>query len=109
MVFGVIAAVAAFIPAAGTGLVLVPALLYVAISGRWGAFTFLAIWSVIVGFSDNFLRPMLAAQRADVPTLAVFVGVIGGVAAFGFIGIVIGPVLLSLIVALLRFAGETIK
>jgi len=56
----------------------------------------------------NILRPVLTAQRAPVSTLAVFVGVIGGVATFGFIGLVIGPVLLSLIVALLRFAEETL-
>src|SRR5688500_12227590 len=90
VVFGVLAAVAAFIPAAGTGLVLVPAVIYLAIAGRWGAFAFLAAWSLIVGFSDNVLRPMLAATRAEVSTLAVFVGVIGGVAVFGFIGLVIG-------------------
>jgi predicted PurR-regulated permease PerM len=108
VVFGVLAAVAAFIPAAGTGLVLVPAVIYLAVVGRWGAFAFLALWSLIVGFSDNILRPMLAATRAEVSTLAVFVGVIGGVAVFGFIGLVIGPVLLSLIVALLRFAEESV-
>lgn len=108
VVFGVIAAVAAFIPTGGTGLVLVPAVLYLAAAGRWGAALFLALWGVGVGFSDNVLRPILTAQRAEVSTLAVFVGVIGGVATFGFIGLVIGPVLLSLIVALLRFAEETI-
>lgn len=108
VVFGVLATIAAFIPAAGTGLVLVPALLYLAAAGRWGAFGFLLGWTIVVGTSDNFLRPVLAAQRADVSTLAVFVGVIGGVAAFGFIGIVIGPVLLSLIVALLKIAEESL-
>jgi len=44
-----------------------------------------------------------------VSTLTVFVGVIGGVVAFGLIGLVLGPVLLSLIVALLRFAEEGLK
>lgn len=108
VVFGVLAAIAAFIPAAGTGLVLVPAVLYLALVGRWSAAAFLAVWAAVVGFSDNILRPVLTAQRAPVSTLAVFVGVIGGVATFGFIGLVIGPVLLSLIVALLRFAEETL-
>jgi predicted PurR-regulated permease PerM len=106
VVFGVLAAIAAFIPAAGTGVVLVPAVIYLAIAGRYGAALFLGIWSVIVGTSDNFLRPMLTARHAPVSTVAVFVGVIGGIAAFGFVGIVIGPVLLSLITELLRFAEE---
>jgi predicted PurR-regulated permease PerM len=106
VVFGVLGGLAAFIPAAGTGVVLVPAVIALAIMGRWGSAIFLGLWSLLVGFSDNFLRPLLAAQRADVSALAVFVGVIGGVTAFGFIGLIVGPVLLSLIVALLRFAEE---
>jgi predicted PurR-regulated permease PerM len=104
VVFAVLAGIAAFIPAAGTGLVLVPAVLFLAISGRWGAAIFLGAWSIGVGFSDNFLRPYLTRQRAEVATLTVFVGVIGGVSAFGFIGSLIGPVVLALIVALLQFA-----
>ena len=108
VVFGVLGGLAAFIPAAGTGVVLIPAVIALAIMGRWGSAIFLGLWSVLVGFSDNFLRPLLAAQQADISPLAVFVGVIGGVAAFGFIGLIVGPVLLSLVVALLRFAEEEI-
>jgi predicted PurR-regulated permease PerM len=108
LVFGVFAGIAAFIPAAGTGFVLVPAVLYLAFSGQWGWAIFLGVWSVGVGFSDNFIRPYLTRQRAQVSTLAVFVGVIGGVAAFGFLGSLIGPVVLALIVALLQFAEENV-
>jgi predicted PurR-regulated permease PerM len=108
VVFGVFAAIAAFIPAAGTGFVLVPAVLYLAFTAQWGWAIFLAAWSAGVGFSDNFLRPYLTRQRAQVSTLTVFVGVIGGVAAFGFIGSLIGPVVLALIVALLQFASEQV-
>jgi predicted PurR-regulated permease PerM len=108
VVFGVFAAVAAFIPAAGTGFVLIPAVLYLLITKQWGWAIFLGAWAVGVGFSDNFIRPYLTRQRAEVSTLTVFVGVIGGVAAFGFIGSLIGPVVLALIVALLRFAEEEV-
>jgi predicted PurR-regulated permease PerM len=107
VVFGVLAAIAAFIPSAGTGVVLVPAVIYLAVAGRWGAAIFLGIWTAIVGTSDNVLRPILAARQAPVSTVAVFVGVIGGVTAFGFIGFVIGPVLLSLVVALIQIAEGT--
>lgn len=108
LVFGVFGGIAAFIPAAGTGFVLVPAVLYLMISGQWGWAIFLGIWAAGVGFSDNFLRPFLTRQQAQVSTLTVFVGVIGGVAAFGFIGSLIGPVVLALIVALLQFAEEQV-
>lgn len=108
VVFGVFGAIAAFIPAAGTGFVLIPAVLYLLMTKQWGWAAFMGAWSVGVSFSDNFVRPYLTRQRAQVSTLTVFVGVIGGVAAFGFIGSLIGPVVLALIVALLRFAEEEV-
>jgi predicted PurR-regulated permease PerM len=55
---------------------------------------------------DNFLRPYLTAKQAEVSTLAVFVGAIGGASAFGILGLVIGPVLLGFIAALLQFAEK---
>jgi predicted PurR-regulated permease PerM len=61
---------------------------------------------LVVGAADNFLRPMLISGRAEVPTLAVFVGVIGGLSAFGFIGLFLGPIVLGLLVALFRFENE---
>jgi len=108
LVFAVFAIIAAFVPGAGTALVLVPAILYLAVSGRWGAAIFLTVWSAVVAVVDNLLRPYLTGRHADVSTLTVFIGVIGGVSAFGFIGSLIGPVLLALIVALLRFAEESV-
>jgi len=108
VVFGVFGAIAAFIPAAGTGLVLVPAVAYLLITQQWGPAIFLGLWSAGVGTSDNLLRPYLTRQRAQVATLTVFIGVIGGVSAFGFIGTLIGPVVLALIVALVQFAASSL-
>jgi predicted PurR-regulated permease PerM len=107
VVFAVLATIAAFLPA-GSAIVLVPAVLYLMIAGRWGAAIFLAAWSAGVGVADNFLRPLFTAQRAEVSTLAVFVGAIGGASAFGILGLVIGPVLLGFAVALVQFAEESI-
>jgi len=55
---------------------------------------------------DNFLRPMLISGRSELPTLAVFIGVMGGLSAFGFIGLFLGPIVLGLLVALFRFENE---
>jgi predicted PurR-regulated permease PerM len=55
------------------------------------------------------MRPFLISSHAPVSTLAVFVGVIGGISAFGMIGVIIGPVLLTFIAALLRFLDETLS
>ena len=105
VVFGVLATIAAFLPA-GAAAVLIPAVIYLAVTGRWGAATFMAIWTAAMWVVENVLRPVLTAQRAEVSTLAIFVGAIGGAATFGILGLVIGPVLLSFTVALLRFAEE---
>ena len=81
--------------------------LFLAAQGDYGHAIFLTAWgAIVVGMVDNFLRPMLISGRADVPTLAVFVGVMGGLAAFGFIGLFVGPIVLGLLVALFRFESE---
>ena len=72
---------------------------------RRGWFRFwLLVWGGLVATIDNVLRPMLVSGRAQVGTLTVFIGVLGGVSAFGPIGVVLGPLVLALIIALIRFA-----
>ena len=100
----------ALIPLVGTAILWVPGVLVLVSQGDLGHATFLAIWCmVVVGAVDNFLRPMLISGRAEVPTLAVFVGVMGGLSAFGFIGLFLGPIVLGLLVALFRFESEELE
>ena len=56
---------------------------------------FLAVWAVVVGTLDNVLRPWLIKLGADLPLLLIFSGVIGGLFAFGLVGIFVGPVMLA--------------
>jgi predicted PurR-regulated permease PerM len=107
VVFGVLGLVAAFLPM-GASVVMVPAVLYLAFVGRWGAATFLACWIGVLLIVENLLRPLLTAHHAKVSTLVLFVGAIGGTAAWGIIGLLLGPVLLSFVVALVRFAEESV-
>ncbi|WP_129776136.1 AI-2E family transporter [Peristeroidobacter soli] len=107
IVFGVIAALVALLPFGGTALVWGPAALVLAVEGRWGATIFMLVWgAVLVSLVDNVVRPMLVSGRANVGTLTVFIGVLGGLAAFGAIGLFLGPVVLALIIALIRFRLE---
>jgi predicted PurR-regulated permease PerM len=107
IVFGVITALAALLPFAGSGLVWIPAAIVLAAQQRWGAALFIVLWgALLVSLVDNFIRPMLVSGRAEVGTLTVFIGVLGGMSAFGAIGLVLGPVVLALILALLRFILE---
>jgi predicted PurR-regulated permease PerM len=59
----------------------------------WG--TFLLVWTVVAGTMDNFLRPILIRKGAHLPLLLVFAGVVGGLLAFGLIGVFVGPVVLA--------------
>jgi predicted PurR-regulated permease PerM len=107
LVFGVFAALFSLVPWVGTAVVWAPAVVWLLFQGETGYAVFLTIWGlVVVGLVDNFLRPILISGRVEVPTLAVFVGVMGGLAAFGFVGLFLGPIVLGLLVALFRFATE---
>ena len=85
----------------GAGLVLIPAVIWLYWSGHnvWG--TVLLVVTILVLSLDNFLRPMLIKKGADLPLLLIFAGVIGGLIAFGIIGIFIGPVVLAVTFKLL--------
>ena len=108
VVFGVLAGILALLPAGGAAIVWIPAVLYLAAMGQWGMFIFMLIWGVITSTSDNFLRPILVSRYAPVSAFMVFVGVVGGIAAFGAIGIVVGPVFLALVAAILEYFDEKV-
>jgi predicted PurR-regulated permease PerM len=63
--------------------------------------TLLLAWSLVVGLMDNFIRPVLIRRGADLPLLLIFAGVIGGLVAFGIVGIFVGPVVLAVTYTLL--------
>lgn len=108
VVFGVLTGIASLVPLVGTALVWVPAVVVLFAQGRPGAAIFLVIWSVVlVGMADNVLRPLVVSGRAQISTLPVFLGLMGGLSAFGAIGMVLGPVIVALVIALLRFAEES--
>ena len=81
--------------------VLLLATAWVFYNGDTGWAIFLLVWSMIVGTLDNVLRPVLIRMGADLPLLLIFAGVIGGLLAFGLVGIFVGPVLLAVAYTLL--------
>jgi predicted PurR-regulated permease PerM len=109
LVFGVLGALFALVPVVGTSIIWIPGTLWLLARGDAGLAIFLAAWGLLaVGSVDNFLRPILISGRVEVPTLAVFIGVMGGLAAFGFVGLFLGPIVLGLLVALFRFSTEAL-
>lgn len=75
--------------------VMVPAIIWLYWNNNPGAGTLLLIWTIVVGSLDNFLKPILIKRSANLSLTIVFIGVIGGLIAFGVIGIFIGPALLA--------------
>ena len=86
----------------GAGPVLIPAVIWV--YAREGALvgTVFLVWATFCGTFDNVMRPMLIRRGADLPLLLIFVGVVGGLIAFGVIGLFIGPVVLAVAYTLLQ-------
>lgn len=83
------------VPVIGTGLVWLPAALWLFHQGSNGWGTFMIIWGLGVGQVDNFVKPWLISQGSDMPFILIFFGVIGGALTFGFIGVFLGPTVLA--------------
>jgi len=86
----------------GPLLVLVPAVAWLYWSGKSGWGTTLLLVALVAGTIDGFVRPFLIRRGADLPLLLIFAGVIGGLIAFGIIGLFIGPVVLAITWTLLK-------
>ena len=106
LVFGAVGAVASLIPIVGTALVWVPAAITLVAQGQTGWAIFLVLWSIIlVAGSDNVIRPLIISGNSNASTLLVFVGLLGGISTFGFAGIFMGPLVLTLVATLLKYAS----
>ena len=86
----------------GPIIVLVPAVIWLYWTDQplWGSV--LLVWTLVVGTMDNVLRPVLIRRGADLPLLLIFGGVIGGLIAFGIVGLFVGPVVLAIAYTLLQ-------
>ena len=95
VVWGVATAFCSLIPVVGSALVWVPVTLWLLLSGDVVRGVILLIVGVVgIGLVDNVLRPIVLAGRTSASGLVVFLGILGGASAFGFIGLVLGPIIL---------------
>lgn len=102
VLWGTIATVAALIPSLGTSVVLGPAVIYLFVMGETWQGIGLLIWALIaVGLIDNFLGPVLVGKGARIHPLIILFSVLGGLALFGPAGFLLGPLVVSLLFALL--------
>lgn len=106
-VWGLLSAVLAVLPIVGTTLVWVPAAAMLLVSGHWVKGLVLVAWgAAVVHPVDNILCPYLICGRVKLSTLYVFFAVVGGLKAFGALGLFVGPLILSITVALFTFFRE---
>jgi predicted PurR-regulated permease PerM len=107
VIWGMITTLCALLPIIGTTFVLLPATCMLIFSGHWIKGLILLVWAVaVVHPVDNVLRPYLIGERAKLSTLWVFLALLGGLKAFGGIGVFVGPLILAVTVALFRFLRE---
>ena len=94
-VFGVLTAFSAIVPIVGTTLVWLPGALYLILAGKTLYGVGLLVWgAIVVSRIDGILLPLLIGGKVEIPLALILVGVVGGVFAFGLMGLVIGPLLL---------------
>jgi len=95
------------LPLGGAAVVWGPCVIYLAASGLWGrAVILLAYGAVIVSGIDNILKPLIIGGRTKLPTLFLFFGILGGLKAYGFLGIFLGPVVLATILVFVNIYKE---
>lgn len=107
VLWGVVTAFAALLPIGGSTLVSIPATIYLFLQGETLRAIILLAWGLgVVGTIDNVLKPLLIGNRLGLPVLFLFFGILGGIALFGAVGIVLGPAIFALLRALLALYLE---
>jgi len=104
ILWGMLTALMAMVPAFGAFLVWMPIVLYLGFSGHWIKAALLAAWSgAVVSTIDNFLYPVMVGPQLRQHTVAVLLSILGGVALFGITGIILGPITFTAASTLLQF------
>ena len=103
LLFGVVMAFSGLIPVVGTAIVWIPGVLYLVFTGQtaWGVG--LLLWcALVVSNADNVLRPLLIGGKAGMPLPLLIVGILGGLFAYGLMGLIIGPLILTVLLFVLE-------
>ena len=108
--WGTVMAVMSIIPAFGTAIVWGPALAILALKGEFSGVIILAvICGAVAGNLDNLLRPRLVGKDTEMHDLFVLFGTLGGIAMFGILGIIIGPIISALFITIWEIYGDAFK
>lgn len=108
--WGAFTVLAALVPTVGTSISLIPAVIYLLVTGHTGAGIGMAIWgAAAVGTIDNIISPYLVGSRTQLHPLLVLFSIIGGLDLFGVIGFLLGPIIMAVFVTLLDIYRTDLK
>jgi len=110
IIWAVVAAIASFVPTIGTSIVAIPAILFLFFTGMELQALGLLIWSIIlVGTIDNILNPYIISRDTEIPSLFILFSILGAISLMGPLGILIGPLVLSLLYSLISIYKKEVK
>lgn len=110
IIWAVVAAIASFIPTIGTAIVTIPAMLFLFFTGMKLQALGLLIWAIVlVGTIDNVLSPYIISRDTEIPSLFILFAILGAIALMGPLGILIGPLVLSLLYSLISIYKKESK
>jgi predicted PurR-regulated permease PerM len=110
VLWGSVMAILAFLPVIGPILAWGPASIFLFLNGLYGKAIILIVWGTfVVGLSDNFLRPILISGRTKLHPMILFFAVLGGISAFGFIGVIAGPLVVTICLAILDIYSSKLE
>ena len=108
--WGAVATILSLLPMLGVAVVWIPATIFLFMTGSTGHAIFLAIWGVlVVSTIDNVVRPWAMKGGAQLPAIPLLFAVLGGLQAFGFIGLVIGPLVFSLLMSIIDIYKQSFR
>jgi predicted PurR-regulated permease PerM len=109
-IWGAFTVVAALVPTFGTAIALIPAVIFLFVTGNTPEAIGLAIWgAVAVGLVDNFIGPRLVGSSTKLHPVLVLLSILGGLKFFGIIGFLIGPIIMAIFVAMIEMYREEFK
>jgi predicted PurR-regulated permease PerM len=108
--WGVAMAFCSLIPIIGSALIWVPATIWLLSTGHWiGAVVVLGMCGGLTSILDSLVRPLILSGRTRLNALLVFISVIGGIAVFGLIGLVLGPIIIATATAIIKAYTKPVR
>jgi predicted PurR-regulated permease PerM len=110
VLLGFATCVSSLIPLVGAAGIWVPAAIYLFYVGPTWAAIFMLVWGIgVISLVDNILKPLLIGGKAKIPTFLLFFGILGGLELYGFLGIIVGPLLIGLMLTFVAIYREEMR